>query len=565
MIVYYGFQKFENEMLFQYRWKSSSALAKINKTFNERFSKEQERSPLDYYYYQNTAGDKNQSILFRSDTSALARDRLPHYLNDLHGLIGFFNIVDQKYFNSPLLPFASQTKNLNAKLPLTSKNIDDRVAKIIQIKQILVENNFLQLAGNQETMVNSALLKNEVNVTTQVSNFKMLETKNKQLIFYRDARINQQSSVQGFIVDKHTFLYQLLGIYIRRAGFDNKIQVQLIDKIENNFRHYYEYDIDRQGDASFTVSNESNNALITKALFKGELVTPFDNLSLDFTTGDLPLGPATSFVFIFIVVLSLVIVAGTAGFYWLGVKQIALAEQRMNFVSSVSHELKTPLTSILMYSEMLKSGMVKDKKNQHDYHHFIFDESERLSRLINNVLQLSNLNRNQELVAPEYVNIDVLRDIIQSKVSTLITKNDFQLNFVIDENMPENLQAFIDLDAFSQIAINLIDNAVKFFNAANIKDLQRKRIDVVFVLDKINSDKLIFSIRDYGPGISSSQHDKIFELFYRCGNEMTRTTSGTGIGLALVHQLVIAQDGKISVTRHQPGVSFDLTFITRQL
>ena len=565
MIVYYGFQKFENEMLFQYRWKSSSALAKINKTFNERFSKEQERSPLDYYYYQNTAGDENQSILFRSDTSVLARDRLPHYLNDLHGLIGFFNIVDQKYFNSPLLPFASQTKNLNAKLPLTRKNIDDRVAKIMQIKQILVESNFLQLAGNQETMVNSALLKNEVNVTTQVSNFKMLETKNKQLIFYRDARINQQSSVQGFIVDKHTFLYQLLGIYIRRAGFDNKIQVQLIDKIENNFRHYYEYDIDRQGDASFTISNESNNALITKTLFKGELVTPFDNLSLDFTTGDLPLGPATSFVFIFIVVLSLVIVAGTAGFYWLGVKQIALAEQRMNFVSSVSHELKTPLTSILMYSEMLKSGMVKDKENQHDYHHFIFDESERLSRLINNVLQLSNLNRNQELVAPEYVNIDVLRDIIQSKVSTLITKNDFQLNFVIDENMPKNLQAFIDLDAFSQIAINLIDNAVKFFNAANIKGLQRKKIDVVFVLDKINSDKLIFSIRDYGPGISSSQHDKIFELFYRCGNEMTRTTSGTGIGLALVHQLVIAQDGKISVTRHQSGVSFDLTFIARQL
>jgi signal transduction histidine kinase len=563
MIVYYGFQKFENEMLFQYRWKSSNVLVKMNKTLSERLSTEQQRSPKEYYYYQSADDEAKQSSVYRSNTSPLARDIQPHYLKDLHGLIGFFNIVDQRHFNSPLLPFASQTQNLAAKLVLSAQRIDDRLAKIVQLKQILIENNLLQAGVEQEVPGLSFSSGDEIAKVSQVSNFQVLETRKKQLIFYRNARINQQSSVQGFIVDKDEFLYRLLGIYIRRAGYNNMVQVQLIDKSKNGFSHYYHYDIDKQGEASIAISNEPNNSLVAMPLFTGELVRPFQNSSVAFTTGYLPLGPATSFVLLFILVLSFVIIAGTIGFYWLGVKQIALAEQRMNFVSSVSHELKTPLTSILMYSEMLKSGMVKDQQNQQDYYHFIFDESERLSRLINNVLQLSKLSRNQEVVSPEFVSIDVLKNLTQAKVSTLISKNNFQLNFIIDEKIPANSQVFLDLDAFSQIVINLIDNAVKFYNAAKINDPQRQKIDVSFAFDQSPIKRLSFSIRDYGPGISNSQLDKIFELFFRGGNEMIRTTSGTGIGLALVHQLVIAQGGEIQVIREQQGVSFVLTFPAR--
>ena len=561
MIVYHGFQKFENEMLFQYRWKSSSALTQMNKTLNTRLVNEQKRSPLHYHYYQNE--DEKQSFGFSSNTSPLTRNSLPHYLSDLHGLIGFLNIFDKKKFNSPLLPYANLNENINAKLPYNIKDIERRFTEITLLKKILIENNLLQVHTDQDSVNQNNHLSNREDAATQVSNFQLLETNKQQLIFYRNARINQQSSVQGFIVDKNEFLYRLLGLYIKRSGYDNKIQVRLLDKSKRDFSYFYRYDINKQGDASIEISSQADNSLIAKDLFKGELTSPFQKLSLEFTTGELPLGSATSFVFLFIVILSFVIIAGTIGFYWLGVKQIALAEQRMNFVSSVSHELKTPLTSILMYSEMLKSGMVQDQQNQNDYHHFIFDESERLSRLINNVLQLSNLSRSQDVVTPEYVSIDVLKDIIQSKVSTLIAKNNFQLNFILDDIVSSKTQAFIDLDAFSQIVINLIDNAVKFYNAAKISEPQRQKIDVVFALDKTSRDKLNFSIRDYGPGISNSQLDKIFELFYRCGNEMTRSTSGTGIGLALVHQLVIAQDGEIKVTRHSTGVSFDLTFLAR--
>jgi signal transduction histidine kinase len=560
MIVYYGFQKFENEMLFQYRWKSSHVLVRTNKVLNDRLAKEQQRSPLDFFYSKNT---DSQSFVFNSNRSPLTSDREPHYLEDLHGLIGYFNIVDKEHFNTPLLPHTNLAKNNAEQLPFEKQNIEQRLFKINQLKTILIENNFLQKEINQDSLYQNEFTADKSNAVAQVSNFQMLETKNKQLIFYRNALINQQSSVQGFIVDKDIYLYQLLATFIRRAGYNNKVQVQLIKKYKDNFLHFYHYSINNQGKALASISSKIDSSLVTRSLFEGELISPFQNLSLKFTTGDLPLGPATSFVILFIVVLSLVIITGTIGFYWLGVKQIGLAEQRMNFVSSVSHELKTPLTSILMYSEMLKSGMVPDLKNQNDYHHFIFDESERLSRLINNVLQLSNLSRTQEVVEPEFVSVDVLRSIIQAKVSTLIAKNNFQLNFIIDEKVSENTQAFIDHDAFAQIVINLIDNAVKFYNAAKINDVSRQKVDVILALDNNTENKLNFSIRDYGPGISNSQLDKIFELFYRCGNEMTRTTSGTGIGLALVHQLVIAQSGDISVTRHPQGVSFDLSFTAR--
>jgi signal transduction histidine kinase len=258
-----------------------------------------------------------------------------------------------------------------------------------------------------------------------------------------------------------------------------------------------------------------------------------------------------------------VIIAGCFGFYWLGIKQIALAEQRMNFVSSVSHELKTPLTSILMYSQMLKSGMVKSADIQLEYHNFIYFESERLSRLINNVLQLSNLSRNKEVINLEYVGLETLQDIIASKVSTLIDKHDFVLNFHLGKDIPDEFEACVDLDAFVQIVINLVDNAVKFYNGAKITEVTRQKIDIGFSLIKNSTDKLRFSIRDFGPGISSAQRDKIFELFYRCGNELTRTTSGTGIGLALVNELVHAQGGEIGVKAEQPGVSFEIVFGAR--
>ena len=125
--------------------------------------------------------------------------------------------------------------------------------------------------------------------------------------------------------------------------------------------------------------------------------------------------------------LVLVLLVGHYGLYRLGLQQIDLAVQRSDFVSAVSHELKTPLTAIRMYGEMLRAGWVQDEARRQTYYDFIFFESERLSRLIANVLQLARLtNHDAPLDLKEYT-LHHLLDIVRSKVSTQADAAGFDL------------------------------------------------------------------------------------------------------------------------------------------
>ena len=111
----------------------------------------------------------------------------------------------------------------------------------------------------------------------------------------------------------------------------------------------------------------------------------------------------------------------------------------------------------------------------------------------------------------------------------------------------------IDDDCFAQIVINLVDNAIKFS-----KDADRKQVDIGCRTDR--DGNVIFSIRDYGPGIPKDQLKKIFQLFYRTETELTRETVGTGIGLAIVHQLTTAMKGSVDVINCDPGAEFQIRF-----
>ena len=127
-----------------------------------------------------------------------------------------------------------------------------------------------------------------------------------------------------------------------------------------------------------------------------------------------------------------------------------------------------------------------------------------------------------------------------------------ELNITADESTNEQ-KISVDDDCFAQIVINLVDNAVKFS-----RDADTRRIDIDCRLD---TDKnIVLSVRDYGPGIDRRQLKKIFELFYRSESELTRETVGTGIGLAIVHQLVNAMGGSVDVVNREPGAEFRVTF-----
>ena len=313
-----------------------------------------------------------------------------------------------------------------------------------------------------------------------------------------------------------------------------------------------------QDDVIFTIVSEDrsrypngNEALDGALLYRSRLSTPLDSLELIFSITRLPPGPGAGVLGWVTLVLALIFTGGFVTLYRLGVSQINLAQQQQDFVSSVSHELKTPLTSIRMYGEMLKEGWADEDKKQ-GYYEFIHDESERLTRLISNVLHLARITRNEPQFDLQPTTVGELMSQVESKISNQVERAGFELAFNRDEQT-DNAKVNIDSDCFAQIVINIVDNAIKFSKGA-----EQKRIEIT---GKLNTDKEIsFAIRDFGPGIPKDQMKKIFTLFYRTESELTRETVGTGIGLAIVHQLAIAMKGKVDVVNKDPGAEFRLMF-----
>ena len=118
---------------------------------------------------------------------------------------------------------------------------------------------------------------------------------------------------------------------------------------------------------------------------------------------------------------------------------------------------------------------------------------------------------------------------------------------------PDGTAVVVDADCFAQIFINLVDNALKFSAGAAVKTVE-------IAARRASDGGVLFTVRDYGPGVPKAQMKKIFELFYRAENELTRETVGTGIGLALVRQLAAAMGARVDVRNCEPGAEFRLQF-----
>jgi signal transduction histidine kinase len=289
-------------------------------------------------------------------------------------------------------------------------------------------------------------------------------------------------------------------------------------------------------------------------LYEARLSPPLAEIELEFNAGVLERGPGFALLVWTTLALITVLAGGFVAMYRFGVQQLRLAQQQQNFVSAVSHELKTPLTSIRMYGEMLKSGWVDEAKRQ-VYYNFIFDEGERLSRLIENVLQLARLNQGGTSIAPEPVAVAEIFDVLRSKLSTQAEHAGFDIEYALEPDVGAVMVA-ADIDALVQVFINLVDNAIKFSGeAADRKILVAARRD--------GPQAVVLSVRDFGPGIPAPAMKRLFELFYRPDNELTRSTAGTGIGLALVKQLVTAMSGRVDVLNRDPGAEFRITLPQR--
>jgi len=286
-------------------------------------------------------------------------------------------------------------------------------------------------------------------------------------------------------------------------------------------------------------------------LLQKALSAPLDGLTLIFSITSLPSGAGGSVILWTSGVLLLVLCGGFLLMYRLGLGQIELARQQQDFVAAVSHELKTPLTSIRMYGEMLMEGWVSEDKRQ-TYYRYIASEGERLSRLIENVLQLARMNRNELRIEAEARAVSALMEEIGQRITSQAEHAGFSLSV---NCLPEAADSWIlvDMDCLTQVVINLVDNAIKFSASAT-----EKLIEVQCRLDP--EGRVQLSVRDHGPGVARDQAKKIFRMFYRSESELTRETVGTGIGLALVHQLVLAMNARVDVVNRDPGAEFLISF-----
>jgi len=380
----------------------------------------------------------------------------------------------------------------------------------------------------------------------EIEPFQVALLGNDKILCTRKVWSSSQRFVQGFLVDAGAFVDQVIVPLFSRAQVSEGI----------NLIVGYGGEVFRRFDSTKYPPDKDQEIL----LYRTSFAPPFDKVEMLLTAGKLPAAPGIGVINASAVILPLVLVLGLYGIYRLSLGQIELARERSDFVAAVSHELKTPLTSIRMYSEMLREGWVKDEQKKRSYYDYIFYESERLSRLIANVLQLARLNtKNAPFELSAYNPADLL-ERVRPKLLVQVESRGFQLEV---EQHPDaqdsptgDVSVMADEDAFTQIIINLVDNAVKFGASAD-----RKAVVFALQVNASPPQEVVFSVRDFGSGIAPAQMKKIFQLFYRGENELTRTTPGTGIGLALVKELAMRMHAKVDVRNMNPGAEFQIRFL----
>jgi signal transduction histidine kinase len=215
-------------------------------------------------------------------------------------------------------------------------------------------------------------------------------------------------------------------------------------------------------------------------------------------------------------------------------REMRLSDMRAQFVSSVSHELKTPLTSIRMFAETLSMGRCADPDTQAEYLNTIVSECERLSRLVDGVLLFSKAEQGKKTYRLRQVEpSEIVGDAVRALEHPL-EQQGFRLKVDVQESLPP-VQA--ERDTLEQALLNLLSNAMKFSGDAR---------DIELSAFRRNGD-VVFQVRDYGIGIAQEEHSRIFEKFYRVPVRENQLIPGTGLGLALVAQIAKAHGGRVTV------------------
>ena len=215
-------------------------------------------------------------------------------------------------------------------------------------------------------------------------------------------------------------------------------------------------------------------------------------------------------------------------------REVDLVRMKSAFVSNVSHELRTPLALIRMYAETLELGRVQTEEKRQAYYQIISRETDRLTRLVNNILNFSRIESGQKQYVYERLDLNALVEDIVTSYTPALQQRGFEPAVTLADPLPPILG---DAEGLSEALLNLIDNAVKYSGDARHLGIATGRERGFAYLE----------VCDRGIGIPPEERDRIFDQFYRISNGLVHNTKGTGLGLALVKHIVEAHGGTIRV------------------
>ena len=246
-----------------------------------------------------------------------------------------------------------------------------------------------------------------------------------------------------------------------------------------------------------------------------------------------------------VLLITMALAAILAGGYLVALdtrRQLALAQKKTDFVSNVSHELKTPLTSIRMFAELLAEGRVNEPEKRSRYLRIIASESERLARLVNNVLDFALLERKRKSYNMQVTDaFPVVQSVWEAESNRLR-----EAGFVVDwVNGQDRYEVVCDSDALAQILVNLISNAEKY-------SPEKKEITLQ---SRLEGQMLTVSVLDRGVGVQKGMEKRIFQAFFRGSDSLSSGVQGSGLGLTLARRMARDQGGDVTYKPREDGGS----------
>ena len=233
--------------------------------------------------------------------------------------------------------------------------------------------------------------------------------------------------------------------------------------------------------------------------------------------------------------LTLTLTLLAAYLLWRDVRRdMELAEMRSQFVSSVSHELKTPLTTVRMFSETMRLDEEMDRQTQCEYLDTILSESERLGRLVDNVLDFAKIEQGARIYHRQPVRLEEVVEEAARVIRFPLKQSGFTLELAVEQTLPP-IEA--DRDALLQAILNLMTNAMKYSDKSRRIGIDLRR----------NGDDALIAVTDYGVGIAPEEQARVFDRFYRSPANQSQYIPGAGLGLTLVAHIAKAHGGDVTV------------------